>query len=250
MTASLKQRLRDGDLLIGTIVCTGHPSVPEMLAGCGFDWLFLDAEHGAFDPAAALTLLQAAASCPCLIRIPAPDSVWIKKALDIGAAGIIVPFVENAAQVRQMVAAAKYPPAGNRGIGLGRAHGYGLKAAEYFQQANDATLVVVQAETRAAVENIEAIAKVEGVDCVFIGPSDLSASYGKLGRLDDPEVRAAIDRVASACAENRIALGIYGNDAQAVNPWIRRGIRLIAVGMDYLFLIGAAKASLAQIERR
>lgn len=241
------KRLREGELLLGTLVTIPNPAIAEILAGAGFDWLFLDAEHGPFDPHDAQSLMQAAGDCPCAIRVPAHDEVWIKKALDCGAAAIIVPLVNNAEQAKRVVAHAKYAPAGRRGVGVARAQGFGMRFNEYLQTANEETAVIIQAEHRDAVGNIEAIVEVEGVDAVLIGPYDLSASYGKMGQLDDPEIVAAVDAIVTACRRSGVKVGVFGMDAAAVVPFIRRGAGLIAVGSDSLYLVSAAKRILADL---
>lgn len=240
-------RLRRGDTLIGTLVGFNNSAVVESLAGCGFDWLFLDAEHGAFLPAECLPLLQAAGPCPCLIRVPAAEPIWIKKALDAGAGGIIVPQVHDATQARETIAAAKYSPQGNRGVGVGRAHDYGPAFEDYLRHANNDTVVVLQAESRAAVDNIAEIAALPGLDAILIGPYDLSASLGHIGEVDHPEVREAIDTIAGACQKAGVRLGIFGISAEAVRPYMEKGFSLITVGVDSLFLNQAASAALASL---
>src|SRR5262249_5083042 len=152
----------------------------------------------------------AGAAMPCVVRLPVAAEVPIKKALDVGAAGIIAPQVNSAVQAEQIVRLAKYAPAGARGVGIGRAHRYGLKLREYIADANQRTAVIVQAEHIDAVRNIESIVGVEGIDAVLIGPYDLSASLGRLGQVDHPDVVQAIDRVTEVCLQNGVRLGIFG----------------------------------------
>lgn len=247
--AAFAKRLRNGDTLIGTLVGFNNSAVIELLAGCGFDWLFLDAEHGAFLPGECVQLLQAAADCPCLIRIPAADPVWVKKALDAGSAGIIVPQVHDAAQAQLMVSAAKYSPDGQRGVGVGRAHAYGPAFASYLDHANRDTVVVLQAESRAAIDNIEKIVAVAGVDSILIGPYDLSASLGHIGEVDHKEVIEAIETVAHACRQAGIQLGIFGISPEAVRPYMDAGFNLITVGVDSLFLNQAANDALETLRK-
>ncbi len=236
--------LKAGRLLIGTIVALPSPEVAEILARVGYDWLFLDAEHGPFAPQDALGMLQAAGNCPCIVRVPAADAVGINKALDIGAQGIIVPRVDTAEQAEAAVRSAKYSPQGQRGIGLGRAHGYGTDGSGYMDRANRDTVVIIQVETRAGVDNVESIARVEGIDAIFIGPNDLAASLGFRGQLDSPDVLNAIDTVAAAARKAGIRLGIFGATPAAVRPYIEQGFTLIAAGVDSLFLIATARETL------
>jgi 2-keto-3-deoxy-L-rhamnonate aldolase RhmA len=171
----------------------------------------------------------------------------IKKMLDIGADGIIAPQVNNADEARQIVQWCKYPPQGVRGVGLARAQGYGLDFASYVESANDDIAVIIQAEHVDAVNNIEDIVKVEGIDAVFIGPYDLSASMNKMGAIDDAEVVAAIDLVTRACQQNNIALGYFGVDADSVKPYIDKGYKLICTGVDAGFVTHGAQQVLQQL---
>jgi 2-dehydro-3-deoxyglucarate aldolase/4-hydroxy-2-oxoheptanedioate aldolase len=226
------------------------PEISELLAGLGFDWLFVDAEHSPLGMREAQALLQAAGTdCPCLVRVPAGDEVWIKKALDIGAAGVIVPQVHSAAQARQVVRLCRYPPEGARGVGVARAHGYGTRFQEYLDTANEEVTVVIQAESAEAVDTIQSIVEVPGIDAILIGPYDLSSSLGKAGQLDDPEVQRAISAVTESCQRAGMPLGAFGVNALAVQPFLERGFTLIAVGIDTLFLSSAASEVLSRVAR-
>ena len=249
MTHTFRARLLQGDLLIGTMISLTSPEVAEIMAEVGFDWLFLDAEHSVFEAREIQALLQAAGpAMPCMVRLPVAAEVPIKKALDVGAAGIIAPQINSAAQAEQVVRLAKYAPAGVRGVGIGRAHGYGLKLHEYVAGANQQTAVIVQAEHIDAVRDIESIARVEGVDGVLIGPYDLSASLGRIGQIDHPDVTQAIDRVTEVCLQAGVRLGIFGVSVDAVKPYIDRGYTLIVAGLDTLLLAQAAGKLLAQLK--
>jgi 2-keto-3-deoxy-L-rhamnonate aldolase RhmA len=223
------------------------PAVAELMAEAGFDWLFIDAEHSTLDTSQMQSLLQAAGSTPCVIRLASGDDVPIKKALDIGAAGIVVPQVNSADHARRIVQSAKYAPYGQRGLGISRAHGYGLKVLEYMQSANDDTAVIVQAEHRDAVANIDAIVSVEGVDGVLIGPYDLSASLGLPGAVEHPDVRAAIECVRTTCQAAGVPIGIFGLTADAVRPYIDKGFTMIVAGVDTVLLGNAATALVAAL---
>ncbi len=247
MSSGFRQRLLAGDLLVGTIVSLGTPDIADLLARAGFDWLFLDTEHSPLEAAAAQRLVQAAAPCPCVVRVAALDEVSIKKALDIGAAGVIVPQVNSAADARRAVDWCKYPPVGTRGVGVARAHGYGLEFADYVARANDESVVIVQAEHVDAVDNIETIAAVEGIDAVFIGPYDLSASMGLMGEVGDARVTGAIERVRQGATAAGKRLGMFGLDAPALEAYVQQGYSLIAVGIDALTLGQAARAMLAEV---
>ena len=193
------KRLRSNEILIGTLVSLPSSEICELLASIGYDWLFIDAEHGAFNPQQAQAMLQAAAPTPCLIRVPSDETIWLKKALDIGAAGVIVPQVHTADQAREIISHCKYTPDGKRGIGIGRAHKYGIDFDRYIKYANQETAVVLQAESSEAVDNINDIVKLKGIDAILIGPYDLSASLGKPGEIDHPVVQAAINKIIKTC---------------------------------------------------
>ena len=223
------------------------PAVAELMAEAGFDWLFIDAEHSTLSTSEMQALLQGAGATPCVIRLSSGDEVPIKKALDIGAAGIIAPQVNSADHATRIVQAAKYAPLGQRGLGIARAHRYGLKIREYMRSANEDTAVIVQAEHRDAVANIHDIVKVNGVDGVLIGPYDLSASLGRPGAVDHPEVRDAITRVKNACKEAQIPIGIFGINAEAVRPYIEDGFTMIVAGVDSVLLANAATALVAAL---
>lgn len=241
---SFRQRLLANETLIGTLVATPSTEVVESLASLGFDWLFIDAEHGAFGPEQVISLLQAAHDCPCLVRVPGPDEAWIKKILDAGAAGIIVPQIYSLEQANAVVNYAKYPPLGKRGVGLGRAHGYGKDFTNYLDHANQETVIVLQAETEAILDCIKEVSELKGVDAILIGPYDLSASLGHIGEITHPTVQNAIERVKKACLETNTQLGIFGVSADNVAPYKKMGFTLLTVGVDTLFLQSAATAEL------
>jgi 2-keto-3-deoxy-L-rhamnonate aldolase RhmA len=165
--------------------------------------------------------------------------------LDMGAAGVIVPQVNTAGQARDVVRYAKYAPTGQRGVGVSRAHGYGYAVADYIARANQDTAVIVQAQHIDAVRDIEAITDVSALDAVLIGPYDLSASMGKMGQVDNPEVVAAIGTVATTGRRKNLRLGFFGVSANAVRARIAEGFTLIAAGVDTM-LLGQAASSLCR----
>jgi 2-keto-3-deoxy-L-rhamnonate aldolase RhmA len=221
------------------------PAVAEILADTGFDWLFVDGEHGPLGTTEVLSILQAVGDrIPCIVRVPVADEVYIKQVLDLGAAGIIAPQVNTAELAAAVVSAARYAPEGSRGVGLARAHGYGMAFQDYIENANQHTTVIVQAEHALGVENIESIAAVPGIDAVLLGPYDLAASLGKMGAIDDPVVTAAIDRVTTTCQSAGVPLGYFGVTADAVRPYVDLGYQLVIAGTDTLFLGAAARRTL------
>jgi 2-dehydro-3-deoxyglucarate aldolase len=242
------ERLRQNEFLLGAMLTIPAPEVAEMIAKCGFDWLFMDGEHSPLSTLDWQRMLQAVGGRSAgIIRVPEKSEAAIKKMLDIGADGIIAPQVNSADEARQIVEWCKYPPQGVRGVGLARAQGYGLDFASYVESANHDIAVIIQAEHIDAVNNIEDIAKVEGIDAIFIGPYDLSASMNKMGEIDDVEVVAAIDLVTRACQRNNIALGYFGVDAESVKPYIDQGYKLICTGVDAGFVTQGAQQVLQQL---
>ncbi len=233
-------RLRRGDRLIGSIVTLPALEVPEVMSAAGLDWLFVDCEHAPLDTLWAQRLLQAA-RVPGVLRVADSHESTLKRALDTGAAGVVVPMVNTAQQARAVVSFCKYPPLGSRGVGIVRAQGYGLGFQDYVAHANESTAVIVQIEHISAVENIEAIVAVPGVDAAFVGPYDLSGSMGRLGEVDHIDVLAAIEGVRFACERAGMPLGIYVGSAAAAKPYLEKGFTLIAVGIDALLLGQAAR---------
>ena len=249
MNSDFREKLLQGDVLVGTLITLASAEVAEILAAVGFDWLFVDTEHSAFNAYGAQRVLQAAGrNCPCVVRVPANDDVWIKKALDIGASGIISPQVNTAADAEAIVRMCKYPPDGTRGVGIGRAHTYGLAFNEYMARANDEIAVILQAETHQALNNISEIVKVPGIDAIFIGPYDLSASLGKMGQLTDPEVMHAMDTIATACQSAGVRLGVFAAATDGIKPYLQQGYTLLAVGTDGLHMAQSAGDTLKALK--
>ena len=240
INARFAARLRAGETLLGAIIALPSPEVAEMFSRAGFDWLFIDTEHAPLDALAAQGLLQAA-RCPCMVRVPAGEEWLIKKALDIGAAGVVVPQVNTAADAERIARYCRYPPRGSRGTGLARAQGYGLDFGEYVASANDNVVVMLQIEDIAAVRNIDAIARVPGVDALMIGPYDLSATMGKAGQVNDPEVEQAIESVRAACAAAGMRLAIFAATAEGMKPYLAKGYTLPIAGVDLMLLATAAR---------
>jgi len=227
---------------IWTSLCSNI--VAEILAGSGFDWILIDTEHAPNEVPGVLSQLQAmaAGTAEPVVRCAWNDPVMVKRILDIGARSLLVPFVQNAQEARAAVSATRYPPLGNRGVSVApRANRYG-RVPDYHRKANQDICVLVQVETRAAVGQIEAIAAIEGVDGIFIGPSDLAADLGHLADNGHPEVQALI---ADACARIRAAgkaAGILSGAAEDAARYFDMGFTFVAVGSDLGILAqGSAK---------
>ena len=244
MSNSFRDRLLHGETLIGTVVTLPTFQVPEILTLAGFDWLFIDSEHAPLGVADVAGLVQAGGKgAACIVRVPDHADRSIKNALDSGADGIIAPMVNTASQAETIVASCKYPPMGRRGLASTRAHGYGASFQEYLHRANEDITVIIQAEHVEAVKNIESITSVPGVDCVLVGPYDLSGSMGLLGQVKHPEIQGAILHVLSVCQEKHIPLGIFSPDPALLAEYHRQGFTLLALGQDSSFLMDAAKSS-------
>lgn len=246
MKYSLNNKRLQGLPLVGTMVTLPSPELTEILCSAGFDWLFIDLEHSAMSIKDAQAILQAAGQqVPCVIRVPVNDETWIKKSLDIGASGIIVPQIMSAEEAAQAVQWCKYPPVGSRSVGIARAQGYGAHFKTYIDSANTETTVILQIEHINAIHNIESIVEIPGIDCLFIGPYDLSASMGKMGHVNDPEIGAAIAKVKKCADSANLPTGIFGMTPEVVRPYIEDGFTLIAVNIDTMIFGDAAKKIVA-----
>ncbi len=251
MSDNFRDRLLRGDRLIGTLLSLPSPELVEIASDAGFDWLFLDMEHGALEARDILRLVQAARGpCAPLVRVPENREMWIKKALDTGAAGIIVPHVNSAEDAARAVHWGKYPPEGGRSVGFSRSNRYGTRFQESVESANTETVVIAQVEHIDGVRAIEAILDVSGVDAVFIGPYDLSASLGKPGRIQDLDVRDAVRAVAAACARRKVPAGIFALDIPGAIKALEEGYGLVCSGIDVGLFSQAAAAIIRGLKPR
>ncbi len=227
--AVLERRLQIG---LWSSLCSNVGA--EIIADSGFDWLLLDTEHSPNELPGLLSQLQAIGreQATPVIRAAWNDTVLIKRILDIGAPAVLIPYVQNAAEAECAVAAVRYPPRGLRGVSAGsRASRYG-RVSDYFKKADDEICLLVQVETRAALDQLEAIASVDGVDGVFIGPADLAASLGHLGNAQAEEVQTAIREAARRLTSAGKAAGILAVIEADARRYIEWGYRFVAVGVD------------------
>ena len=223
--------LRSDRLKLGTILTVDHPSMVEIARLAGFDWLWIDGEHGGFnETSAAVACAVNPTETPTFVRLPDRAATSVKRFLDTGCEGIILPQVSSAAEVDEIARAALYPPRGERSVGIARAQGYGLRFSECMQKQDYA--IVVQIETAAGLRNCEAIVAHDAVDAVIIGPYDLSGSLGVPGQVDSPQVLEGIAVIQAACAEVRKPCGIFAATAGTAKAYADDGFQLIAVGMD------------------
>jgi 2-keto-3-deoxy-L-rhamnonate aldolase RhmA len=248
VTLSFRHRLKEGRPLMGALLQIPLPEVAEIYATAGYDWLFLDLEHSPMEARQALDILVAVDTrVPCVVRVPWNDEAHIKKALDIGATGIIVPLVNTADDARLAVGRCKYPPQGVRSVGITRAQRFDLDFDDYMRRANDEVAVIVQIEHVDAARNIDAILDVPGIDGVFVGPFDLSGSMDKPGKINDPEVQQAIRDIIRACEKRDIARCIYAHTPAHAKTYLEQGYRVIGLCTDYITLARAAVAALKEV---
>ena len=233
---TLRHRLAASERpLFGGWVCSGSTVMAEIMAGAGLDWLMIDMEHGPNTLESVQAQLQVAAAYPVttIVRVPANDAVWIKQVLDLGAQTIMVPMVSNAAEAEAAVAHASYPPRGHRGVGNALARsGRWNRVDDYLANAAEHTSVVVQIETAEGVDNAREIASVDGVDGVFVGPSDLAASMGLIGQQTHPDVVAAVERAFAGVRAAGTPVGVNAFVESAARAYAGAGARFLLVGAD------------------
>ena len=247
----VKAKLRAGKPSVGTWIGIGHPDITMYLADIGLDWLVCDMEHGPYGVETFYFMMQsmlyAREDCMPMARIPWNDLVWVKKALDAGATGLVVPRIETAEAAKKLVNYMKYPPMGERGAGPRLA---AFRDPEYFDLANEETLVVVMIETVKAVENVDDIFSVNGVDACFVGPSDLSIDMGIRGKIDSPEFIKNLDRIVDSAKAHGVAPGMHCSSRPGttnINEAIKRGFQFCALDNDSRFMVNGAKESLSQV---
>lgn len=231
----IRKRAVGGELLAGVWCNIGSSLTVEMAGLAGLDWILIDLEHGSGDHESLVHQLQAAAATRAapLVRIAWNEAPRFKRVLDLGAAGVMVPYVSSADEARMAVAAMRYPPHGIRGVAkLNRASGFGERFDDYFVRANDELLTVVQIETEQAVERAGEIAAVDGVDVLFIGPLDLSVNMGIAQQFEHPRFRDAQVRVAEACRAAGKAAGLLLAKPEEIGPALAKGFTFLALGSD------------------
>ena len=219
--------------LIGTIYSLGSLPVAEMISGAGFDWVMIDMEHS------VLSLEDVQHALPVfgnkilrIVRVPCNDETWIKRVLDTGCDGIMVPMVKTREEAEKLALASMYPPEGQRSVGLTRAHGYGATFTEYLASAGSDLVIMAQIEHAEGVENIDSILNVRGINAIFIGPYDLSASMGLPSQVQHPEVIMAISHVKKKCSEAGMPYGIFASGPEPLSQEINDGCRYILCGVD------------------
>jgi 4-hydroxy-2-oxoheptanedioate aldolase len=247
---TFKRALKAGKPQIGLWCSLSSHYAIELVAGSGFDWLLLDTEHSPNDLESVLKQLQAAAPYPthAVVRVPWNDMVTIKRYLDVGAQSILIPYVQNAEEAKSAVAYTRYPPAGVRGVAGGtRATRFG-RIKDYAKRAHEELCVLVQVETQTALDNLEKIAAVEGVDGVFIGPADLHASLGYPGETNNPKVTPVIDDAVRRIRKAGKAPGILTTVEADARRWLDCGGQFVAVGVDTGVLARGTEALAAKFK--
>tara|TARA_Y100001936_G_C16043953_1_gene653414 strand:- start:569 stop:1381 length:813 start_codon:yes stop_codon:yes gene_type:complete len=248
----VKAKIAQGQASVGTWSTTGDASVIEVMAHMTeLDWITIDFEHNAIDVSTAVNCLRAAQGSgkPMFARVPYTDRVWIKRVLDIGFTGIVVPDVQNAKQAREVVSAAKYAPDGMRGIGSAR--GQIAFGTDFYKKANDITMVVIMIEDKSAVEQIDEIMSVEGIDVCFIGPNDLAQSLGVPIGLDNnhPEHVAAVQKVVDAGKRHGVATGCHTSSGEEAGRRIKQGMQWFPISSDSGLLKSGIEAALANKDK-
>jgi len=242
LAGKIKKTLEEGRVSVGSWMSMAHVSIAEILATAGYDWVVIETEHTAIDVSEVLHLIAAIEGRGCipLVRLAWNDPIQAKAVMDSGAAGVLVPMVNSRADAELAVKSVKYPPMGYRGVGLARAQGYGPGFDAYVEGANRDSLLMVQIEHIDAVNNIEEILSVPGIDGTFIGPYDLSMSMGLPGELDHPEMVAAKRTVLDATKAHGLTAGIHlvhpDLALDELGHCIELGYQFIALGTDILFL--------------
>lgn len=240
----IKQALRNGQSVLGTMVAEiRQPAIMQLLANAGFDFVIIDNEHGPFNIETIADLSRTArwVGLTPIVRVPELAYPYLAQSLDVGAQAIMLPRVTDVSQVEQAAQIIKYPPVGQRGCALSRAH-TNFRAGpvqEIMDAANGETMLVIQIETAAALEQIDQIVSVPGVDVAFIGPNDLSIALGVPGQSNSPVLVAAIERVMDSCQRHGVIAAIQMNDMKLATHWAQRGIRMLSYGAEVGLLVSA-----------
>ncbi|RQG87782.1 aldolase [Natrarchaeobius halalkaliphilus] len=253
MSNLLKQKIEEREYPVGNWVSIGHPTVVEVNAMLGFDFVLIDTEHTTMSLETVEHLVRAAEArneeTGSVVRVPDGDPTRIKRVLDIGVDGVMIPMVETAEEAERIVESTLYPPDGIRGIAGGRAAKYGLDFQRYVNTANGSILKIAQIETKTGLENVEEIAAVDGIDALFIGPADLSGSLEKLGDYDAIKVHDAIDTVLDAGREHETPVGTLTLDNDRIERRVEQGFDFQIVGKDAAHLSSSSEDAKDRYER-
>lgn len=240
LAQNLKDKLEKREITLGTWITLGHSAIAEILSSCPFDWLVIDMEHSVIELSQAQQMIQVislSGKVP-LVRLSDQSPTLIKRIMDAGAAGVLVPNVKTVEEARAAVAAVKYPPKGTRGVGLARAQWYGLSFKRYEEWVNEGSIVIVQIEHALGVENLKKILAVPGIDGMIIGPYDLSGSIGLPGKLNDPRVERLVKKSIQTALEMNVTAGFHvvQPDLKEVELRIQQGFNFIGYSLDTIVL--------------
>jgi len=251
---SLKNKLKNNELTLGSWITIGHTAIVDIMASAGFEWLVVDMEHTSIDLSMAHNLIATiqANGMKALVRVSKNEEVIIKRILDMGADGIVVPMIKSKAEAIEAIEYAKYPPIGKRGVGLFRAQQYGLGFDEYKKWVNEELVIIAQIEHIEAVNNIDEIISCDGIDGVIIGPYDLSGSMGYPGEYDREDVKEAIANVLSTCKEKGFPSGFHviESDPTKLQERIKEGCTFLAYSLDFFFLGDSARNGMDIIKNK
>jgi 2-dehydro-3-deoxyglucarate aldolase len=254
MEIVLKEKLSKNKLTIGSWITIGHPSVVEIMASAGFEWLVIDMEHTSIslETAQILTTTIQANKMQALVRVSKNEEVIIKRVMDCGADGVIVPMINSKAEAEKAVSYVKYPPYGRRGVGLYRAQKYGIGFNEYKKWVKESSVIIAQVEHIDAVENIEGILQTKGVDGIIIGPYDLSASMGYPGEYNRSDVKNAVKKVKQACKKFNKPYGFHviDSDPDKLMEKVDDGCVFLSYSVDFFFLGDCARYGMDVIKKR
>jgi 2-keto-3-deoxy-L-rhamnonate aldolase RhmA len=250
----LRKRVLAGECVYGTMIRQSRdPGVPTIFAASGYDFVFIDMEHGNYSMETVADLIRGAKSSgiATIIRVPHLETFFVSRVLDAGAEGIMVPMTSTRRQAEEIVRFSKYTPLGQRGFGAqtGQTDYKPLKASEFMKEANENTLIVAQIETREAIENIDAILDVEGIDVGLIGPNDLSISMGIPDQMGSEILTKAIDKVVESAKKKGKASGIHIGNIEALKKWRAKGMTVLAYSTDIGFMYNASKSNLEELKR-
>lgn len=248
MENKLKTALLERKLTLGAWMQIGHPACAEIFADVGFDWICVDLEHGAIGFETMTNIFRATDGFDCVpvARLPLNDPVWICRTLDAGARGLIIPMVNSADEAESAIRVAKYPPRGKRGYGYSRSNLHGMNFEKSIDTANKEIAIIMQIENKEGIENIDSILQVPDVDGVFIGPYDLSGSYGKVGQLECPEMVRALQKYLNSCEKYKKSAGMHivRPNSENIRDATNKGYTLLALGLDTVFLEMGTKSAI------
>jgi 2-dehydro-3-deoxyglucarate aldolase/4-hydroxy-2-oxoheptanedioate aldolase len=248
----VKDAIRGDDQPLGTWISIGHPTVAEGLSHLGLDFVLIDMEHTTMSLETVESMARAVDAAPgrtnAVVRVPWNDPVRLKRVVDIGVAGVMVPMISSAADARALVESLRYPPEGKRGIAGSRATDYGRNFEEYVSSANGSILTVAQIETEDGLENAEEIARVDGIDALFVGPADLSGALGMFAEWESPAFSTAVDTIIEAGNAAGVPVGTLTVDVDGIESKVQQGFDFLIVGKDISLLMESVEGAIDDYE--